>query len=148
VSAVEAHAVAALARGHVEVALRAYGALLTAGAGDARRRCGWHAGALRSALAVAPWIDARVLRASDELVDHVAAHRAETTTCLAEALPALERLFLEPLERVREDPSIRFHPEHVLRHVAIARGRRDALLARAPFLAGVVERPRALEPSR
>lgn len=143
VTAVERYAQEALARGWAETALHAYATLVEQG-GDHPRRCHWHAGALRAALEVAPWVDERALRAADELLAHAAAHRAEepTSACLTAASTAIARVFLEPYERGHDDGAgVRLHPDYARHYLELARERYRSLIRRAPFVTEFVRAP-------
>jgi len=88
----------ALRRGDPHTALRRYHALARQRPDDPRA-CGWHAGALRAALEVEPWIGPRVERAADAVIDAYAL--TPTAACLAAATPALQRVVAITDEHVR-----------------------------------------------
>lgn len=146
--AVAAYADQALARGFGELALRAYAALAQQG-GDDPRRCGWYVGALRAALLVAPWVDARVFHAVDELLDHLVAQKdaPDAAACVADARSSLERVFMEPYERAYEPLRGREDPGLLRHYVDLTHQRHRALIAKAPFLSAVLPAPPA-EPRR
>jgi hypothetical protein len=93
VGQIEERAAKRLSLGDGKTALRYYAALLQQRPAHPQR-CLWNLGALESTLAIAPWIDDRVLAAAKQLA--AALHADRGRVCLERATPVLSHLATDP----------------------------------------------------